>query len=523
MLFSVALTADDAEVLKTMNLDEAGLTFATGSKTKFSTNINGRTFQKQNALTTFNGWQYTTYYDANRNVVLGRRELPDGEWDLIRFTDYTITSSDAHNVTVVGICEGDGTIHLAFDHHAHDLNYRVSEQGVATAPESVTWDASLFGPVTDQLGAVGKLTRVTYPRFFNAPNGNLMLYYRFRGSGNGDGMIQEYDATAHDWTRGLGKFISSVGVYNGAKSTNSSSRNPYLNGIFYAGDRIHVTWGWRESSGGSSFNHDVCYAYSDDNGRTWYNNAGTQIGETNRSYITVSSPGLVVGEIPQNEGLSNQYTSYFYPDGRAHVMVQHNGSYEHHWRTAGGDWDFEALPFGGSRPDMIGDSEGNLILVYSAGGRLKLAKGTKRETGSGWSWEVIYTRNDATEMGEGLLDRVRWETDSVLSVFGQEKPAEQLDYGSGAMIDGMPAPVYVIDFEIPGSTGSGGASGEWAGYPISNENMDVDTGGFLGWINVFNGDFVWSYAMSRWLFLPEANVSDTGAWAFLGRSSSDPS
>jgi hypothetical protein len=517
MLAGGPLNATEVDVLKVTTLDETGLTFATGSQTKFSTNINGRTFQKQSAVTTFNGWQYTTYYDANRHVVLGRRQLPDGEWDLIRFTDYQITSSDAHNVTVVGICEGDGTIHLAFDHHAHDLNYRVSEPGAATNPESVIWDASLFGPVTDQLGSVGKLTRVTYPRFFRAPNGNLMLYYRYRGSGNGDGMIQEYNATTHDWTRGLGKFISSVGTYSGARSTNSTSRNPYLNGIFYAGDRIHVTWGWRESSGGAAFNHDLCYAYSDDHGRTWYNNDGTLIGETNRSFITVDSPGVVVAEIPQNEGLSNQYTSYFYPDGRAHVMVQHNGLYEHHWRSAAGDWAFESLPFNGTRPDMIGDSDGNLILVYASGGRLKLAKGTKRESGTGWSWEEIYSRADATEMGEGLLDRERWEAESILSVYGQESPAEQLDYGSGAMIDGMPAPVHVIDFRIEGSTGSASALGEWAGFPIANAAMDVDTGPFLGWINVRNGDFVWSYALNGWLFLPEASVTDSGAWIYVAR------
>ena len=449
-LSSITLHASDLDVLKITTLDESGLTFATGTKTKFSTNINGRSFQ-QHAVYTFNGWQYATCYDANRNVVLGRRELPDGDWELIRFLDYQITSSDAHNVTVLGICEGDGTLHLAFDHHAHDLNYRVSEPGVATSPESVTWDASLFGPVTDNLGSVGKLTSVTYPRFFNAPNGNLMLYYRYRGSGNGDGFIQEYDATSHDWTPGLGKFIGSTGTYNGARSTNSTSRNPYLNGIYYAGERIHVTWGWRESSGGAAYNHGLNYAYSDDHGRTWFNNAGTQIGTTNSTIITIDSPGLIVADIPQNEGLSNQYTSWFYPDGRAHVIVERNNFYEHHFRTADGRWDFEVLDFEGSRPDMVGDVNGDLFLVYTAEDRLKIAKGVRNAAGDSWTWKQIYSRADATEIGEGLIDRGRWEADGILSVYGQEQPATQLDYGSGTMIDGMPAPVHVIDFRVSAS------------------------------------------------------------------------
>ncbi|HSH08774.1 MAG TPA: BNR-4 repeat-containing protein, partial [Oceanipulchritudo sp.] len=240
LLAAAPLSGADINVIKVMKVDQAGLTFATGSQTKFSTNVNGRTFGKQNAVTTVNGWQYTTYYDENRNVVLGRRELPDGEWELIRFTDYRITSSDAHNITSVGVCEADGTIHLAFDHHAYDLNYRVSQQGVATSPRSYTWSASLFSPVTDQLGAVGKLTSLTYPRFFNAPNGNLMLYYRFGGSGNGQGVIQEYDATTHDWKTDLGIFIGNAGLYSGTVTPSSTSRNPYLNGIFYSGDRLHA-------------------------------------------------------------------------------------------------------------------------------------------------------------------------------------------------------------------------------------------------------------------------------------------
>lgn len=446
-----AVTASaEVDVLKITEVDPTGLTFADGSQTKFSNNINGRTFGKQNAVTSFNGYQYTTYYDKDRYVVLGRRELPDGEWELIRFQDYNITSSDAHNITSVGICEGDGTIHLSFDHHKHDLNYRVSEQGVATNPKAVNWTKDLFGPVTDQLGSVGKLTNVTYPRFFNAPNGNLMLYYRDGGSGNGRGALQEYDATTHDWTTGLGTFISSVGLYSGTYTSSSSSRNPYLNGIFYAGDRLHVSWGWRETTSSRS-NHDVCYAYSDDHGRTWYNTDGIKIGTIRTRPMIVTDPGLVVGEIPQDEGLTNQYTSYYYPDGRASVMVYHSNRYEHYFRTVDGTWDLDILSFVGSRPDIAGDKDGNLFLVYSSGGRLKIAKGTPNSEGTAWTWKVIYTRGDATEMGEGIYDRSRWETDRILSVFGQEQPPQTLDYGSGPMIDGIPAPVHIIDFHVSSS------------------------------------------------------------------------
>lgn len=86
--------------------------------------INANSFQ-QDALTTFNGWQYTCFYshkDATSNVLfisLARRPIKDtlGDWETLTFEDYEQTADDGHNTISIGVCEGDGTIHLAFDHH----------------------------------------------------------------------------------------------------------------------------------------------------------------------------------------------------------------------------------------------------------------------------------------------------------------------------------------------------------------------------------------------------------------------
>lgn len=455
LLASIGLETGMANVvlLRGSIVDDNGLNFAEGDATRFSQNVNGRTYQRP-PLTTFQGYQYVTYYDDNRNVCLGRRQLPGGEWEIIRFTDYAMPGSDSHNVVTLGICAADGTIHLMFDHHADPLNYRVSAQNVATHPETAEWSANLFGPISDQLGSVGGFERFTYPYFFPAPNGNLMLFFRDGGSGNGNGMIHEYDGTAHDWIPGLGKFIASTGSYTGILSNNSQSRNPYLNAIAYSGDRIHVSWGWRESSGGSQFNHDLCYAYSDDDGRSWHNNEGDLIGVTGSSFIDVNSPGLVVASIPQDQGLSNQYTHYAYPDGTCHVMVSHNvegttnRSYHHYWRDASGNWDSAALSFSGSRPKMVGNDDGTLFLVYASGGRLRIAKGVPNSDKTQWDWSSVYTQSDSTEAGEGQIDYTRWEQDGVLSVYGQERPSSVLSYGSGTPINGLPSPVHVFDYQV---------------------------------------------------------------------------
>ena len=152
--------------------------------------INGKAFQ-QDGMVSHKGYQYVAYYDAARHVCLARRKLPDGSWNILRLMDYDFESNDAHNTISMGICPQDGTIHMAFDHHGHPLHYRVSRKG--TDPEAMTWEASLFGTTSSELEK-GQSIRITYPRFWQTPEGGLQFCYRQGGSGNGDRMLVDYDA-----------------------------------------------------------------------------------------------------------------------------------------------------------------------------------------------------------------------------------------------------------------------------------------------------------------------------------------
>ena len=145
--WNAALVRADLAVVKTGDsvVDANALTIDGG----FGQAINGLSFQ-QDAVVTHRGFQYVGYYDGSRRVCLARRKLPAGPWRVVRFADYEFKSNDAHNIISIGICPQDGTIHIAFDHHGHPLHYRASRPGVATDPEAVTWDVSLFGP--DPLG-----------------------------------------------------------------------------------------------------------------------------------------------------------------------------------------------------------------------------------------------------------------------------------------------------------------------------------------------------------------------------------
>lgn len=61
-----------------------------------------------------------------------------------------------------------------------------------------------------------------------------------------------------------------------------------------------------------------------------------------------------------------------------------------------------------------------------------------------------------------------------------------------------------------------GESGSWAGYPI-DESGDVNTGAFLGWINVTHGDWLWSYSLNRYVYLPDEIVGESGTWMYVLR------
>ena len=92
----------------------------------------GQLFKQCVALVSHGGFQYFAYWDAERRLAVARRALPNGAWDILGFDDYTIDGQDAHNAVTIGVSPSDGRIHLSFDHHVDDLNYRRSVAGLAS-------------------------------------------------------------------------------------------------------------------------------------------------------------------------------------------------------------------------------------------------------------------------------------------------------------------------------------------------------------------------------------------------------
>ncbi len=440
-------------------VDASALNFPTG---KYGTAINGQTFQ-QEAVISFKDHQYAAYFADGGVLCLARRKLPAGAWEVIRFPDYRMEPhNDVHNVVTVGLCREDGTLHLAYDHHVNDLRYRRSIDGVALTPEKFPWTPDLFGPTTSQLEPGHTVQAVTYPTFFSTPQGRLQLIYRTGSSGDGDWHFAEYEPAAK-W-KNIGVLLSGKGTYD-----TSASRCAYPNPLRYGADsRLHLTWCWREKPANEPLdlrtNHDLCYAYSDDFGRTWKNNVGAEIArlspEDGAPSISIDSPGTVVRDIKFRWGQMNTTTQCVDGEGRVHVVGWQNppdapaGSndknewrYFHYWGVPGGKWAETQLPFFGRKPQVVVDKQGTAWVVFTQGDQLNysgrpdpggiLTLAAARDAGTWTDWHIVW-KSDQKFVGEPLLDNDRWRETGVLSVYTQEKPEKP----------GAPSALHVLDFNL---------------------------------------------------------------------------
>ena len=267
--------------------------------------LNGNAFQ-QDAITTFHGWQYAAFYSfldpttpEPLYVHLARRQLPSGPWETLVFRDYPQTVDDGHNTVQMGICPGDGSIHLSYDHHCDAyvcpfpqtnecltnttlrLRYRHSIANLALQPSSFDWSPSLFTPTLNHLPGLSPSHKpfhyVTYPRFIssphtpsplatkantnNAPSSSsspLFLSFRDGKAGLGNDHLYRYSPSPPSSptttnSANIGRYTYIGPVLTGIQS------NPYVHGITISPllpstnpdpdhesrTKIHITWVWR--------------------------------------------------------------------------------------------------------------------------------------------------------------------------------------------------------------------------------------------------------------------------------------
>jgi len=398
----------------------------------------------QEKIASFGDFQYTVYWDADGVFVLARRDLRAGSVQTLRMPAWTLSADDGHRNTCLGISPADGRLHLSWDHHNNPLHYARSRPGFLTdPPERLT---------VDDLGAeepVAKdpavASRVTYPRFFNDPKGNLFLFYRQGGSGNGDNYLHRYEAGSGTWTN-VGLVFSSRGTYPPWR--NSPSRNAYFHDLLFdARGRLHATWVYREISGTWASNHDLHYAYSGDGGQTWHNNAGAKIADVSKDDpIELADPGIVVREVPVFSWIMNAGCMALDSQCRPHVMtfklpspekpeelrhdppppIRRKLRFVHYWRDDDGEWR-GGQPIEPNEPtgrvargDIVFGPDDTLWFFYAdrtRGGFRCL----EAQPGDQWStWRSFpLTPTEVAGKDASKHDRRRWQQDGILSLTAQ--------------------------------------------------------------------------------------------------------
>jgi hypothetical protein len=361
----------------------------------------------QDKILSYNGFQYTLYWDADKVLCVVRRRLNTTEFQTLRLPQYqlTINPSDGHRNTVVGISPSDGRLHLSWDHHNNPLRYTKTRAAFLTdPPEQMSLDD--FESAQPLIPGDPLESRVTYPRFLNDGQGRLFFVYRQGGSGSGDNYVHQYDAEHSTWQRmGATSLFTRSGVY--PPWDNSSSRNAYLNDVLFdAASRLHATWTYRETGRTWASNHDLHYAYSDDHGIRWKNNAGVGIADLSANDpIALDDAGIVVHRIPVYSWLMNQTTMIIDSKNRPHVITYHLPNplrpdtvehsppkavaeqlrMFHYWRDAEGLWrGGEPLVFLSNRPGVVLDPQDQMIVYYVEDGGLTVHRSSADDRWQTW-------------------------------------------------------------------------------------------------------------------------------------------
>ena len=245
------------------------------------------------SLLTHENRQYIAYYNANRNMVVGQRELSKDNFDLyqmpapkrLKNAEYkrgrissTEVGWDSHNSLTLAV-DKKGYIHLSGNMHVDTLTYFRTKK-----PEDIS-------TLTQHFPMVGpNELKATYPKFMYNKDQDLIFHYRDGGSGNGNEIYNIYSTEDKSWTRML-----DVPLTDGQGLMNAYQSQPTLGPDGW----YHLYWVWRDTPDCST-NHDLSYMKSPDL-INWYD----AFNESISLPATINKRSLIVDPTPPKGGLMN--------------------------------------------------------------------------------------------------------------------------------------------------------------------------------------------------------------------------
>ncbi|KUY55880.1 BNR repeat-containing protein [Burkholderia sp. RF2-non_BP3] len=391
--------------------------------------INTVIFRHHGILTHLD-WQVTAFYVDSRTLRIVRRNL---KTDAIESHDVegSYDLNDAHNSISLGV-DRNGHIHLCYGHHATRLRYRRS----ITANDINEW--------TDELPMTGTSEeRVTYPTFIQPHHGfPLVLLYRDGVHDSGNARLKAYDEETESWTD------RPLPILSGSESKPWTS-NAYWNHPAIGNDgSLHLSFVWRTHTLGEDDlinNVNIGYACSFDNGASWQTSKGRDyqlpITQVNAEIICPISPGSnLINQCSMALDSRNRPHIVFYADDPDGVpQYQHlyfDGAKWRHQTISARTQPFAlrgkgTLQIPISRPEVVIDRFDN-VYVIARGDHSRGRMAATLLAAPDYMWSEKNTRfilDEDLGFAEPIIDRTRWENESVLSLLLQrnEQPAHDLD------------------------------------------------------------------------------------------------
>ncbi|EWH10524.1 hypothetical protein DS2_07818 [Catenovulum agarivorans DS-2] len=271
------------------------------------------------SVKTYKHYVFMTWYRGgkdDRHVMLTRYNSKTGSIKTIEFPHQhngfqgNWWIGESHNTIGLAISPKNGTIHMVYDLHAYDdtsvydnpsqakfdddrfkddfFRYSYSVPGAAEAPdEEFTLEKQFVkdtsevseGPndykhltMTGDLADKRNFASLTYPKFYETPDGELLLYMRWGGNNNGAYYFNKYDSATQKW--------STFTPFN--YRTQKSHGNAYNWGLYgfmkYINGKLRVGFQQRSSNNNDKYlyQNGIYYAYSDhpDGLGDWKNHKG---------------------------------------------------------------------------------------------------------------------------------------------------------------------------------------------------------------------------------------------------------
>lgn len=359
---------------------------------------------------------YIAYYDADRLLSVARIDTVSGAISK-RKLGSVFGGWDAHNYLTLAY-DRFGHLHVAGNMHVSPLVY--ARMLKPHSFDSLTRVASMVGRDENS---------VTSPKFFNFPDGNLGLTYRYGKSGDAIELINRFDGSS--WSR-----HSTVPVFSSSNGQPSVSayHTGYVNG---SDGYFHVAWVWR-LKGTVADNFDVNYSRSKDL-KHWLDSRGKELAAP-------MTPGNtdVVDSIPTKSGLFNNVklgfdgynlpvVSYLKYDELGYTQLYHARPHLNGWQvTKITDWHFrwelegagtlvQKISFSGVQTfngivneKVMHPDEGSLVISYSKNA-MKVERietkspeaSTKCQTVAPW---MHVSQQIATTSPDAFQGRIMWQS-----------------------------------------------------------------------------------------------------------------